>query len=45
MTRRRLGAFGAALAVMCSSVLVVSGPVGATVPGGLSLGDADRYGE
>ena len=45
MTRRRLGAFGAALAVMCSSVLVVSGPVGATVPGGLSLGDAARYGE
>src|SRR5271156_6001438 len=49
--KRRLGAFGAAVIVMCSLALVASGPAGATGPRGRCscraspLGDAAHYGE
>ncbi len=43
--KRRLGSFGAALAVACSCALTVSGSAGAAGPGGISLGQAARYGE
>jgi choice-of-anchor A domain-containing protein len=45
MKRRRLGGFGAALAVTCPLLLVASAPAGAAGSSGFSLGDAARYGE
>ena len=45
MKRRRTGVLGAALSITCPLTLVLSGPAGATGPGGIALGGAARYGE